>query len=161
MKPIVAVIGRPNVGKSTFFNRITRSKGAMVDDSPGVTRDRNFGDASWDEVAYTVVDTGGFTDGKGDRFADQVRFQLLQAVDDSDAIVYMLDGKAGVSPFDLDLLDLLRAEDKPVFYVVNKIDGPEKEDLLYEFHALGVEKLYPVSASHGYGVSDSALAEEG
>jgi GTPase len=154
MTPIVAVIGRPNVGKSTFFNRITHSKGAIVDNFPGVTRDRNYGDASWDEVEFTVVDTGGFTDGKGDLFSDQVRFQLLQAVDDSDAIVYMLDGRAGISPFDHDLLGLLRAEKKPVFYAVNKIDGPEKEVLLYEFHALGVAKLYPVSASHGYGVSD-------
>ncbi len=154
MKPIVAVIGRPNVGKSTFFNRVTRSRGAMVDDFPGVTRDRNYGDALWDDAAFTLVDTGGFTDGKGDRFAAQVRFQLLEAIDDADAVIYLLDGKAGVSPFDQDLLDLLRTKDKPVFYAVNKIDGPEQEDLLYEFHALGIETLYPVSASHGYGVSD-------
>jgi len=161
MNPIVAIIGRPNVGKSTFFNRITRSTAAMVDDFPGVTRDRNFGDAVWDDVAFTVVDTGGFTDGKGDRFAAQVRYQLLQAVDDSDVIVYLLDGKAGISPFDKDLFDLIRTKGKPVFYAVNKIDGPEFEERLYEFHSLGMETLYPVSASHGYGVSDlmDALVE--
>jgi len=126
----------------------------MVDDFPGVTRDRNYGDAVWDDVSFTVVDTGGFSDGKGDRFAAQVRYQLLQAVDDADAIVYLLDGKAGISPFDKDLFDLLRTKDKPVFYAVNKIDGPEREEHLYEFHALGIETLYPVSASHGYGVTD-------
>lgn len=154
MKPIVAIIGRPNVGKSTFFNRLTRSKGAMVDDLPGVTRDRNYADAVWDETAFTVVDTGGFSHDKGDPFAAQVRFQLIQAIDDADFVVYLLDGKAGISPFDRDLFDLLRVKDKPVFYAVNKIDGPEREDRLYEFHALGIDTLYPVSASHGYGVSD-------
>ena len=154
MKPIVAIVGRPNVGKSTFFNRITRSKGALVDDLPGVTRDRNFGDALWDEVEFTLVDTGGFARQGEDLFADQIRDQVHQAIEDADAIILMLDGKRGISPFDTDLAAILRNTDRPVFYVVNKIDGIEQEVHLYDFFSLGIEKIYPVSAEHGYGISD-------
>ena len=139
MKPIVAIIGRPNVGKSTFFNRITQKKNALVDDFPGVTRDRNYGDANWDGVDFIVVDTGGFSEAKADPLAEKVRFQLREAIDDADMIVHMLDGKEGVSPFDTDLLDLLRTVRKPVFSIVNKIDGIEKEPLLYEFSGLGID----------------------
>ncbi len=154
MKPIVAVVGRPNVGKSTLFNRITRSRDALVDDFPGVTRDRNFGDAVWDEVAFTVVDTGGYGDDRQDDFAAQIRFQVEQAIDDADAIVLLMDGKGGLSPFDRDLTALLREVPKPLFFAVNKVDGVEKEDLLFDFYSLGVDKLYPLSAAHGYGVPD-------
>jgi len=154
MKPIVAIVGRPNVGKSTFFNRVTRSRAALVDDSPGATRDRNYAQADWDGTGFTVVDTGGFFEDKTDPMAEQVRFQLQKAIDDAHVIVHMLDGRAGISPFDKDLLNLLRTTEKPVFYVVNKIDGPEQESLLYEFHSLGVDTLHPVSAAHGYGMSD-------
>jgi GTP-binding protein len=154
MKPIVAIVGRPNVGKSTLFNRLTRAQSALVDDFPGVTRDRIYRDACWDGVEFTVVDTGGFSDDTADPLSDQVRFQLLQAMADADLILFVLDGKAGLSPFDAELLDLLRARNKPVFYAVNKIDGADKEDLLYEFHSLGLETIYPVSAAHGYGVPD-------
>ena len=154
MKPIVAIVGRPNVGKSTFFNRITRSKGALVDDLPGVTRDRNFGDALWDEVEFTLVDTGGFARQGEDLFADQIRDQVHQAIEDADVIILMLDGKRGISPFDTDLAAILRNTDRPVFYAVNKIDGIEQEVHLYDFFSLGIEKIYPVSAEHGYGISD-------
>ena len=154
MKPIVAIVGRPNVGKSTFYNRITRTKGAMVDDLPGVTRDRNYGDATWDGVDFTVVDTGGFYEVSDDEFADQIRFQLFQAIEDADVVIHMLDGKAGVSPFDTDLIEKLRSVNKPVFYAVNKIDREGQEEHLYEFYNLGIEKLYPLSAEHGYGTSD-------
>lgn len=161
MKPVVALVGRPNVGKSTFFNRITRSRGAIVDDLPGVTRDRNFGDAVWNAVEFTLVDTGGFAGPGEDFFAEQIRGQVHQAVADADAVVLMLDGKRGISPFDADLVDLLRGLEKPVFYAVNKIDGFEHELQMYDFFNLGIEKAYPVSAEHGYGVADflDALVE--
>jgi GTP-binding protein len=154
MKPIVAIIGRPNVGKSTLFNRITRSRDAIVDDLPGVTRDRNFGDARWNDKLFTLVDTGGFAEGDDDAFAPHIRQQVFQAIDEADAVVLVLDGKGGSSPFDTDLIQRLRTMDKPVFYVVNKIDGEGQEKELFEFYAHGIERLFPVSAEHGYGVAD-------
>jgi len=154
MKPIVAIVGRPNVGKSTLFNRITRSRDALVDDFPGVTRDRHYGNASWDGVEFALVDTGGFLEKDEDAFADEIRFQILQAIDDADVIVLVLDGNEGISPFDEDMLKILRATSKPAFYAVNKIDGMEQEIKLYDFYSLGIEKLYPISAEHRYGVSD-------
>jgi GTP-binding protein len=152
MKPIVAIIGRPNVGKSTLFNRITQTKNALVDDFPGVTRDRHYADARWNDVEFTLVDTGGFT--SGEDMADEIRYQIQQAIHDADVIILLMDGKKGISPFDFDMVELLRPAAKPVYCVVNKIDGREQEDLLYDFYRLGVEKLYPVSAEHRYGVSD-------
>jgi GTP-binding protein len=154
MKPVVAIIGRPNVGKSTLFNRITRRRDAIVDDRPGVTRDRHYGDAVWNDQAFALVDTGGFVGGDADPFAAAIRFQVGRAVEEADAVILVLDGKGGISPFDRDLMDRLRVVACPVFYVVNKVDGPEQEDLLYEFYALGLDTLYPLSAEHGYGVSD-------
>jgi GTP-binding protein len=133
---------------------MTRSKSALVDDFPGVTRDRNYADASWDDIAFTVVDTGGFADVDEGGFAAQIREQVHQAIDDADVIVLVLDGKGGVSPYDADLIGLLRGGEKPVFHVVNKIDGEGREGHLYDFYALGVENLFPVSAEHGYGFPD-------
>jgi len=152
MKPIVAIVGRPNVGKSTLFNRITRTRAALVDDFPGVTRDRHYGDANWDDVEFTLVDTGGFTE--GDDLADAVRFQVHQAIADADVIMLLLDGKEGISPFDKDIINLLRSVEKPIFHVVNKIDGAEQEIYLSEFYQLGLETLYPLSAEHRYGLTD-------
>ncbi len=154
MKSVVAIIGRPNVGKSTLFNRITRRRDAIVDDRPGVTRDRHFGNAVWDDHSFMLVDTGGFISGDDDPFAGPIRYQVEQAVEEADVVVLVLDGKGGISPFDHDLINWLRAVNRPVFYAVNKIDGLEQEDHLYEFYTLGIERLYPVSAEHGYGVSD-------
>ena len=154
MKPIVAIVGRPNVGKSTFFNRITRSKDALVDIFPGVTRDRIYGDASWNDIGFTLVDTGGFSLEDKDDFAHQIRFQVKQAIEDADVIVLLLDGKHGISPFDKDIVGILRSVTKPVFYAVNKIDGAEQEKNIFDFYSLGIEKLYPVSAEHRYGISD-------
>jgi len=152
MKPIVAIVGRPNVGKSTLFNRITRTKDALVDDFPGVTRDRHYGDARWNDIEFTLVDTGGFT--AGDDLADEIRFQVHQAIADADVIILLLDGKEGISPFDREIVDSLRTVDKPVFYAVNKIDGAEQEVSLADFYQLGLERLYPLSAEHRYGVGD-------
>jgi len=158
MKPIVVLVGRPNVGKSTLFNRLTRTRNALVDDLPGVTRDRHYGDASWDDTEFTLVDTGGFVTGDSDSFAPQIRQQVNLAVADADAVVVLLDGRQGLSPYDHDLAAMLRQVDKPVFFAVNKTDGPEREDALFEFYGLGVEPLYPLSAEHGYGVSDLLTA---
>jgi len=152
MNPIVAILGRPNVGKSTLFNRLTRTQDALVDNFPGVTRDRHYGSASWNGVDFTVVDTGGFAD--GEEFSAEIRFQIDQAINEADAIVFVLDGRAGLSPFDRDLLDRLRGLNKPVFYAVNKIDGPEQEVLLADFFRLGLATLHPVSAEHRFGLND-------
>ena len=152
MKPIVAIVGRPNVGKSTFFNRVTRTRDALVDDFPGVTRDRHYRDASWNNIEFTLVDTGGFTE--GDEFSDGIRFQVQQAIKDADVVVLLLDGKAGISPFESDMIALLRVADKPVFYAVNKIDGAEQEVQVSDFFSLGVEQLFPISAEHRYGIVD-------
>ncbi|CAB1082025.1 GTP-binding protein EngA [Olavius algarvensis Delta 1 endosymbiont] len=152
MKPIIAIVGRPNVGKSTLFNRITRSKDALVDDYPGVTRDRHYSDANWNDIEFTLVDTGGFTE--GDDFAEQIRFQVRQAIADADVVLLLLDGKEGLSPFDRDVIDILRTVAKPVFYAVNKIDGAEQEVMLSDFYQLGIDELYPLSAEHRYGLND-------
>jgi GTP-binding protein len=154
MKPIVSIVGRPNVGKSTLFNRIIRRKEALVDNFPGVTRDRHYGDAEWNGVSFTIVDTGGFAQDGEDAFAGKIRTQIGSAIEDSDLVVMVLDGKGGISPFDSELIGVLRTISAPVFYVVNKIDGAEKESALYDFYQLGLQDLYPVSAEHGYGVPD-------
>lgn len=153
MKPIVAIIGRPNVGKSTLFNRITRKRDALVDDFPGVTRDRHYSEAEWDNHAFVLVDTGGFTD--DDYFADAIQFQIKEAVKEADFIIAVLDGKNGLSPFDRDLLELMHGYNRKVFYAVNKIDNPQKEEeLLADFYALGIGEFFPVAAEHNYGVHD-------
>lgn len=154
MKPIVAIVGRPNVGKSTFFNRVTKTRKALVDDFPGVTRDRHYGDAAWNGVDFTLVDTGGFPGGDEDDFAHKIRSQIFQAIEDADVIILLLDGKNGISPFDEDVVRILRPLSQPVFFAVNKIDGVEQEVRLYDFYNLGIEKLYPISAEHRYGISD-------
>ncbi len=153
MKPVVVITGRPNVGKSTIFNRLTRSRDAIVDDMPGVTRDRHYGDAEWNGLAFTIVDTGGFMTGDPDDIVTQVNFQIRQALDHADAILLVMDGKNGVSPYDREILTVLQDSPCPVFYLINKIDGEEKETECFEFYSLGIDQLYPVSAAHGYGIN--------
>ncbi len=152
MKPIVAIVGRPNVGKSTLFNRITGSRGALVDDFAGVTRDRLCGNATWNGVDFTVVDTGGFAGPDDDPFAAQIRAQVDQAIAEADLVVAVFDGRTGATPFDREMVAQLRDLRQPVLYAVNKIDDEGREPALYDFYALGMETLYPVSAEHRYGI---------
>jgi len=154
MKPVVAIIGRPNVGKSTFFNRLTRSRDALVDDRPGITRDRICRDAVWNQKKFMVVDTGGFWGDDEDPFANQIHEQLRLAIEEADVIIVLLDGKEGVSPFDHDLLKLVRPLSKPIYYVVNKIDDLQNESRLHDFYEFGLPDIYPMSAEHGYGMDD-------
>ncbi len=154
MKPVVAIIGRPNVGKSTLFNRITKTRAALVDDMPGVTRDRHYGDAAWNDILFTVVDTGGFSTREQDDISVLSRAHVLSAISEADAVILVLDGKTGITPYDRELIDILRPLKRPVFFAVNKIDGPDREDNAYDFSGLGIDPLFPVSAEHGYGISD-------
>lgn len=142
------------MGKSSLFNRMTRSRKALVDNLPGVTRDRNYGDVRWDETSFTVVDTGGFSGFESEELRSLVTYQVIQAIEEADAIVMLFDGREGVTPIDTDLAQRLRQSSKPVFYTVNKIDGPRQESSLSDFSVLGVDPLHPVSAEHGYGMHD-------
>ena len=154
MKPIIAIVGRPNAGKSTLFNRLTRSRDAIVDNFPGVTRDRHYGSGKWDDVEFTVIDTGGFTVSDTDIFSAQTRDHVRIAVEDADVVILLLDGSNGVSPFDRDLIDLLRDIETPVYFVVNKIDGERHEEKLYEFFSLGIDPIFSISAEHNYGITE-------
>jgi GTP-binding protein len=153
MNPIIAIVGRPNVGKSTLFNRIAGGKKAIVWDEPGVTRDRNYADVERDEGSFTLIDTGGFEPVSKDRIFVQMREQCQLAMDEADAILFMMDGKEGLTPSDREIADILRKLNKPVFYIVNKIDGPKDEERALEFYGLGMEPIYSISAEHGYGVN--------
>jgi GTP-binding protein len=152
MKPIIAIVGRPNVGKSTLFNRVAGERKAIVWDEPGVTRDRNYADVEWEESAFTLIDTGGFEPVSKDRIFIQMREQCQLAMDEADVILFMMDGKEGLTPSDKEIANILRRLNKPVFYIVNKIDGPKHEERALEFYGLGVETIYSISAEHGYGV---------
>jgi GTP-binding protein len=154
MKPIVAIVGRPNVGKSTLFNRISGERKAIVWDEPGVTRDRNYSDVEWGESAFTLIDTGGFEPASKDRIFVQMREQCQLAMDEADVVLFMMDGKEGLTASDREIADILRKLNKPVFPVVNKIDGPKHEERILDFYGLGVEPVYSISAEHGYGVND-------
>jgi GTP-binding protein len=149
---LVALIGRPNVGKSTLFNRMTRSRDALVDPEPGVTRDRHYARVAWNDRTFVLVDTGGIDDAEGDAITGHIRQHALQAVDEADIILFVLDGRQGLMPGDGEIVDLLRRTDKQVFFIVNKIDGPDREaEFLAPFWELGVATLWPLSAEHGYG----------
>jgi GTP-binding protein len=162
VKPIVAIVGRPNVGKSTLFNRLTGHRAALVDDRPGVTRDRLYGDVEWDGRVFTLVDTGGFADADEDRFAESIRRQIDYALIEADLVIVLLDGKGGANPADTMLVNEIRRRTKPFIAAVGKIDDPIHEDRLHDFYHLGIEPLYPVSGLHGFGTGDlldAVLAE--
>ena len=152
MKPIIAIVGRPNVGKSTLFNRIVGGKKAIVANEPGMTRDRNYTDVEWEESVFTLIDTGGFEPVSKDRIFIQMREQCQLAIDEAEVILFVMDGKEGLTPSDKEIADILRRLNKPVFYIVNKIDGPMHEEKAFEFYGLGVEPIHSISAEHGYGV---------
>ncbi|UCD34072.1 MAG: ribosome biogenesis GTPase Der [Nitrospiraceae bacterium] len=159
-RSIVAIVGRPNVGKSTLFNRIVGKRRAVIEDFPGVTRDRLYGEAAWRDKPFFVVDTGGFlqesdaADAEGGLFSEEVRKQIFFAVEEADAVILVMDGESGLLPGDTELIGKLRRFEKKVFFAVNKIDGPKKErDRLGEFYSLGVD-LFPLSALNGYGFEE-------
>ena len=155
-KPVVAVVGRPNVGKSTLVNRIAVSRDAIVHESCGVTRDRSYHDADWNGRDFTLIDTGGIESAKSkDVFAPRIREQALMACEEADVIVFVVDGTTGVTDEDEEVARVLRRVDKPVFLVVNKRDDPATEqDGLWDFYALGVGEPRPLSAGHGHGTGD-------
>lgn len=154
MRPIVAIVGRPNVGKSTLFNRIVGRRKAMVDDQPGVTRDRNYGNVDRFDVPFILIDTGGFEPETSDRLLQQMREQSQLAMEEADVILFVMDGRDGLTPADLEVAEMLRRVDKPVFYLVNKIDGERLEMGIGDFYGLGVENLFAVSAEHNRGIGD-------
>ena len=155
-KPVVAVVGRPNVGKSTLVNRIAVSRDAIVHESRGVTRDRSYHDADWNGRDFTLIDTGGIESVKSkDVFAPRIREQALLACEEADVIVFVVDGTTGVTDEDEEVARIVRRVDKPVFLVVNKKDDPSREqDGLWDFYALGVGEPRPLSAGHGHGTGD-------
>ncbi len=153
-KPVVVIVGRPNVGKSTLFNRMVGRPEAIVEDTPGVTRDLNYRDAEWEGKAYAAVDTGGFYPKHDDNIFTQIKEQAIFAMDEADAIVHLFDGKEGLNPYDSDLAELLRASGKPVLWVVNKVDAVEREDRVIDFYSLGLENVMTVSAATGYNFDE-------
>ncbi|MFQ6757933.1 MAG: ribosome biogenesis GTPase Der [Deltaproteobacteria bacterium] len=151
--PIVALVGRPNVGKSSLFNRFAKSRKAIVDPTPGVTRDRHYEQVTMEERTFILVDTGGIEGDGREMMAGLIREQTMQAMREADVILFLLDGKEGVLPEDYEVADYLRRTEKPVHFLVNKVDSPELEQkLIPQFYELGVDRLWPVSAAHGYGV---------
>ena len=152
--PLVAIIGRPNVGKSTLFNKILGEKIAIVDDVPGVTRDRNYADAAYRNRKFRLVDTGGLDLSASDSMLSLIRRQSELAIAEADILIVLLDGRAGLTPPDHEVVRLLRGVTKPLFYAINKIDTPKSEPLLADFYRLGTDQLYPVSAEHGLGVAE-------
>ncbi|HEY3388679.1 MAG TPA: GTPase, partial [Prolixibacteraceae bacterium] len=154
MSSIVAIVGRPNVGKSTFFNRLTETRAAIVDDMPGVTRDRNYGKSIWNGVEFSVIDTGGYVSGSDDIFEEEIRRQANLAIQEADVIVFLVDVESGLTELDISVFDLLRRNDKPVVTVVNKVDNHQRGLDANEFYSLGVEKLFTVSSINGLGTGD-------
>ncbi len=153
-KPLVAVVGRPNTGKSTLFNRLIGKRIAIVEDTPGVTRDRIYGDAEWLNYAFTLVDTGGIEPESEDPISVQMRRQAELAVEMADVIVFLADGREGMTAADLEVAEMLRRSKKPVVLAVNKLDAPKFSDAVYEFYALGLGEPIGVSASQGLGLGD-------
>jgi GTP-binding protein len=153
MNPVIALIGRPNVGKSTLFNRLTRSRDALVSDYPGLTRDRKYGHGKFDERGYIVIDTGGISD-DGTGIDQVVTKQALLALTEADAVLFLVDAKAGLTPVDESIADHLRRTNKPAWLVVNKTDGIDENIAIADFFALGLsDRLWPIAAAHGRGIS--------
>lgn len=154
MSNIVAIVGRPNVGKSTFFNRLVEKREAIMDDMPGVTRDRHYGYAQWTGKFFTVIDTGGYVTGSEDKFETQIRRQVEMAIEEAVAIIFMVDCRDGLTGFDKDFANLVRKSKKPVLVAANKSDTPDKSILASEFYALKLGEVYPISAENGSGTGE-------
>lgn len=153
--PLVALIGRPNVGKSSLFNRVAGSRKAIVDPTPGVTRDRHYEKVTWNERTFMLIDTGGIESDHESKINPLIQEQTSLAVAEADMVLFLLDGREGVMPEDRDVVDILRRSGKKVHYLVNKIDAPDQAArLLPPFYELGVDQLWPLSAAHGLGLSD-------
>lgn len=153
-KPVVAIVGRPNVGKSTLFNRLVGVRQAIVEDQPGTTRDRLYAEAEWKGHSFVVVDTGGLEPDATVGYSALIRRQVETAVDEADVILFMVDAVAGVTAADSDIADLLRRAQKPVLLLANKADNPKRRELAVEFYTLGLDDPIPVSAYHGLGVRE-------
>lgn len=152
--PLIAIVGRPNVGKSRLYNRMTRSRFAIVEDMPGVTRDRQYGDGEWDGKLFQVVDTGGFEPESSDELLMQMREQAQLAIEEADIVFFLVDARAGVTPADREIAQMLRQVRQPIFVLANKIDNEEQKLLASEFYELGFPVVYPLSAEHGSGYED-------
>lgn len=154
MSNIIAIVGRPNVGKSTLFNRLTGERDAIVDPTSGVTRDRHYGRSDWNGIEFSVIDTGGLVTGSDDVFEEAIRKQVELAMEEADVILFMVDVKEGLSPLDEDVADLIRRSPKRVFLVANKVDTGNRSSDTMEFYALGFEQIYEISAVNGSGTGD-------
>jgi len=150
----VAIIGRPNVGKSTLFNRILGRRQAIVQDFPGVTRDRHYAECEDRGRRFQLIDTGGLLPSSEDRMLGLIREQSRRAIDEADALIFLMDGREGLTPVDRAIADLLRSVNKPLFAAINKIDTPKSDPLIGDFYELGMEPLFPLSSEHGAGVAE-------
>lgn len=154
MGNIVAIVGRPNVGKSTLFNRLTETRQAIVDEASGVTRDRLYGKAIWNGVEFSVIDTGGYATNSDDIFEEEIRKQALIAIEEADVIVFVVDVVTGITDYDENVADILRRTKKKVILLVNKVDNSERLTEASYFYSLGLETLFPISSINGSGTGD-------
>ena len=154
MKPLVAIVGRENVGKSTLFNRLVGKNKAVIDDLPGLTRDRNYAEVISEDKEFILVDTGGFEPFRADSITSQIREQTQLAIEEADTIIFLADGQAGLNPTDTEIVRMLEITKKPLLLVINKIDGPKHKDHVADFFQLGVERLIPISAKNNLGISE-------
>ena len=154
MSNVVAIIGRPNVGKSTLFNRLVKRREAIVDSTSGVTRDRHYGNSEWNGKKFTLIDTGGYLIGGNDRYEKEIHKQVKIAIDESDCILFLVDVEIGLNSSDMDVAKLLRQSSKPVFLVVNKVDNSTRLSDSSEFYSLGISKQFNISAINGSGTGD-------
>ena len=151
---LVAIVGRPDVGKSTLFNRLVGMRQAIVDDTAGVTRDRHYGRCDWCGKEFSVVDTGGYTTNSDDVFESAIRSQVQIAIEEADAILFMVEAGTGITDYDSEIADILRRSRKPVVLCVNKVDSGEKMFDAYQFYSLGLGEIYSISAANGSGTGD-------
>ena len=150
----IAIVGKPNVGKSTLFNRLIQRREAIVDSISGVTRDRHYGKGDWNGKEFSVIDTGGYVVGSDDIFESEIDHQVELAIDEADVILFMVDVDSGITSMDSEISDLLRKVDKPVFLTVNKVDNSSRINDVNEFYSLGLKELYPIASSNGFGTGE-------